>query len=637
MAFDANGALDLLRRGNAPAARAAAETALNADKTTPGAHQVLGLAALQMGDAAAAAPALKAALTADPSQPGLWEIYGGALEASNDHAGALQAYDEAVRLAPENASGHRLRGIALQQLKRNTDAAQALRTAVHLDANDAEAWFWLGNAHYASAAYDEAVNAFQTALKLRPQWTDALLNLAVVLADVGQHEAALQTYQKAMDLSPDNPLILRHVAITLRELQHVDEAERLFKQALDLDPDDAVTAAALADMYEQVNRLEDAGEMAARAIDIDPENAQAQKVHAMLARRGGDTDAALESVLHLLDRASSRLELESLTFERARLHDRLGDVDDAYSAFAEANRLQMEGPAGQRSNPQTYRAQVARELEIWNTAPPEHEDAAAWSGAPIFLMGFPRSGTTLLDQVLDGHDDIAVMEERPPLAEVYDRLTALENQAGKPFTRLDRDQRRAAQEFYFTRAKSFLPAYTGGLLIDKHPLATAKVRTIKLLFPDAKIIFALRHPCDVVLSCFMQRFVMNMAMANFTTVEGAAALYAQVMQVWRAAEPKLDLPVHRIRYEDVVQDFEAQIKSPVAFIGVPWDDALINFHEHAQQRHVRTASYAQVTQPLYTSALARWQKYADYISPHLDTLRPHLEEFGYSANISKGN
>jgi tetratricopeptide (TPR) repeat protein len=633
VAFDPNGALDLLRRGDAKAARAAAEATLKLDSQTPGAQQVLGLAALQMGDAAAAAPALRHALDSNPGQAGLWEIFGGALEALNDHQGSLA---EAVRLAPSTASQHRLRGMTLQRLGRMEEAEQALRKAIDFESGDPEAWFWLGNALYGLMRHKEAVTAFEAAIQLNPRWVDALLNLAVVLAELGLREAAIETYQTALELSPDNPTILRHVAITLHELQHTAEAERLFRQALDLDPSDAETAAALANMYEQTNRLDDAAEMVERALAIDSNNVQAQRLQVVLARRRGDTSGALENIVRLLEQQATRSERGSLMFERARLHDKRGEADEAIRAFSEANTLQAQSPAGLKSNPVSYREQVNRELDIWQTTPPDQEDPSAWHGAPIFLMGFPRSGTTLLDQILNAHPDLTVLDERPPLAEVHDRLSALEMQAGHPYVRLDAEQRQAARQYYFTRVKSFLPHYDGGLLVDKHPLATTKIRVIKLLFPDAKIIFALRHPCDVVLSCFMQQFVVNAAMANFTTLEDTAALYGLVMNVWRAAEPKLNLPVHRIRYEDVVQDFETQIKALVSFVGVPWRDDLIDFHEHAQLRHVRTASYAQVTQPLYTSAVERWQKYSDYLSPHIVTLQPYLDEFGYTANIKKG-
>lgn len=245
-------------------------------------------------------------------------------------------------------------------------------------------------------------------------------------------------------------------------------------------------------------------------------------------------------------------------------------------------------------------------------------------------MGFPRSGTTLLDQVLDSHPDAVVMDERPPLTEIHKRLWALEEDQGKPFTHLEDAQRQAARGFYFQQAAAYVEDVSGKTLIDKHPLATAKIRIIKLLFPRSRIIFALRHPCDVVLSAFMQPFTVSHAMSNFHTLAGAVDTYCDVMSLWHSTEPSLDLPVHYIRYEDLVQEFETQVTAALSFIGLPWDERVAAFHEHAQSRDVRTASARQVTQPLYASALARWKKYETYLAPHMEALQPYIEAFGYS-------
>ena len=226
------------------------------------------------------------------------------------------------------------------------------------------------------------------------------------------------------------------------------------------------------------------------------------------------------------------------------------------------------------------------------------------------------------------------MEERPPLADVHERLTALEQNAGNPFTKLDEEQRLVARQFYFQRVATFVDDSSGKTFVDKHPLGTAKIRIIKLLFPRARIVFALRHPCDVVLSSFMQRFAVNMAMSNFHTLAGAVKTYEAVMNLWRATEPTLNIPVQYIRYEELVQDFEAQVQCVLSFLDLTWDDRVANFHEHARTRDVRTASSSQVTQPLYTSALVRWQRYAPYLEPHMETLYPFIEAFGYSSAIA---
>ena len=245
----------------------------------------------------------------------------------------------------------------------------------------------------------------------------------------------------------------------------------------------------------------------------------------------------------------------------AQLHDKLGNIDDAYGTFTTANQLHRDAAASWHIDPQTFLSHVTREEEILKTSPPEHHavEPPVNPPDPVFLMGFPRSGTTLLDQVLDSHPGAAVMEERPPLADVHSRLTELENDSGRYFVSLDEEQRQVARHYYFQRVGMFMEDFEDKIFIDKQPLGTAKIRIIKLFFPNAKILFSLRHPCDVVLSCFMQRFKITVAMANFYSLEDAAKTYATVMNLWLASQKGLGLPVHFVRYENLVTDFNAEV------------------------------------------------------------------------------
>lgn len=636
----ANNGLSLLKAGDATAASDLAEKALKEFPDHPALLQISGLAAQQLGDNKRAADALKKTLESNSEQPGLWSIYGGVLEVLNQHDEAINAYDEAIRCAPEEAAGYRQRGSALLQLHRHQDAVAAFDKAISLSPRDADVWLLKGGAHFALSDLDAAEFAFENALAIHPYWPKAIVNLGCVQVERGQRETAMEHFQRALELAPQDSDVLRQVATTLWELHLPDQAETLFKNALDISPEDTVALATLATLYEQTNRLREAKEVALKALSLDPENLQAQKVQAILERRKGDPEKALVEVKKLAERAPTDADRESLTFELARLHDRLGHTDQAYAHFKEANQLQSESPAGRRVHGHTYLQQVEREADILSNTPPIKSAVTTADGSqpdPVFLIGFPRSGTTLLDQVLDSHPDILVMDERPPLADVHERITRLEEASGRAFVQLDEEQRRVAREFYFERAERFVSDFSGKVFVDKNPLGTSKIRIIKLLFPQARIVFALRHPCDVVLSCFMQRFTLNIAMANFHTLLGAVATYESVMDLWMRSGEGLGLPVHKIRYEDVVQDFEAQAKDLLQFLNVPWDARVVDFHEHAQTRHVRTASASQVTEPLYTSALARWHRYGTYLAPHMNALRPFIESFGYDGSINGGN
>lgn len=600
-----NTALALLKAGDAQAAWEQTVFDLKTHADHPGLLHVAGLAALYLGRTDDAAKALSASLKKHPNQPGLWEIYGGALEVLERYEDAVDAYTEAARISPNTAAPHRLRGAVLVVLNKRQDA----------------------------------LDAFGKALALKSDDSETLLRRADVLSELGAYESALTDYQTVLSVQPTDPAAHSKLATMLWDMQHVDQAESLFLKALELDPSDAQTIANLAALYEQTNTLDKAADFANRALALEPDTLLAQRVLATLARRSGDTKTALNEVKRLAALATTSKDKEALEFELGRLHDEQGDIDTAYTHFVAGNALKRDSPMGQTIDPHAYARTITRETDSLATSPPlagKTGDIKPSPPDPVFLIGFPRSGTTLLDQVLDSHPDIVVMDERPPLAEVHQKLTLLETQSRQPFVTLDEEQRQAARQFYFDSAEKFVGAHDGKVFIDKHPLSTARIRIIKLLFPQSRIIFALRHPCDVVLSCFMQRFALNEAMINFSTLDGAVKTYAAVMHLWLNARRTLSLSVHDIRYEDVVTDFDTQIGDALKFLGVPWTDDVKNFHTHAQARHVRTASASQVTQPLYASSIARWQSYARHLAPHMNTLRPFIEAFSYRIDIKEG-
>ncbi|MEQ9109727.1 MAG: sulfotransferase [Rhodospirillaceae bacterium] len=636
----ANASLTLLKDGKPKQALDHAEQALKDAPAHPALWQVIGLAALKLGQAEKSAAALAASLSAKAEQPGIWEIYGGVLETLERHEDALNAYTQATRYFPNTPDSYRLQGAILQTLMRFDAAIAAYAKSLSLNPKQPETWLHKGTLEFTTGNNTAAAQSFAQALSYDTNLAKAWRGQGAIRAEQGNREAAIEDFRKAIALDPRDAATHRQLASVLWEMHHVDQADVLFQKSLALDPECAATLASMAAMYEQTNRLEEAGAAADQALAKDSHNTLAQIVKATLARRAGKNDVALQALTQLSATVDTLTEREAVAFELARLHDKLGQTEEAFKHFSTGNAAQIQSPAGQRINHKKYIAQITREAELLETAAPLHHPSTPpidEPADPVFLIGFPRSGTTLLDQVLNSHTDVAVMEERPPLVQVHERLTALELKSGTPFTRLDEEQRQAARRYYFDMARTFVPDLDNRLFVDKYPLSTAKIRIIKLLFPEARIIFALRHPCDVVLSCFMQRFTLNMAMTHFTSLSGATNLYALVMGLWIKHHAALKFKVHTIRYEDVVQDFEAQIKGVLTFLGLPWDEAVLSFHKHARQRHLRTASSSQVTQPLYTSALGRWKKYATHLEPHMRTLQPFIKEFGYDSDISEGN
>jgi hypothetical protein len=240
-------------------------------------------------------------------------------------------------------------------------------------------------------------------------------------------------------------------------------------------------------------------------------------------------------------------------------------------------------------------------------------------------VGFPRSGTTLLDTMLMGHPDVEVMEERPVLSRLRTETGGFDALAT-----MDEAEVRRVQKRYFEIAGEFTELRQGSLLVDKSPLHMLDVAQIYRLFPNARFILALRHPADVVLSCFIAKFRMNNSMANFVTVETVAEFYDLSFRIWEQARVLFPIEVSTVVYERMIEDPEATLRPVVESLGLAWAPEMLDHQRTAEARGViTTASYAQVTQPLYRGAAGRWRRYRKHLEGVLPRLHYWVEKFGY--------
>jgi hypothetical protein len=317
----------------------------------------------------------------------------------------------------------------------------------------------------------------------------------------------------------------------------------------------------------------------------------------------------------------------------AKMLDASGDPSAAYKWFARANaekkKIFAEHGISRDSFPRLidgYRKALTSAPQ-WSPAPPLPADTPS----PVFLVGFPRSGTTLLDQIFASHPDIEVAEESPALQTVAHEVIAAGGKAEwDMLSRLDQNVIKLARERYLSEMRDFgCRLQPNKIFIDKNPFDMVYVPLILRLFPDARFLLALRHPCDAVLSNFMQHFVPNEAMVHMTDLHDAARIYDRAFTAWTEAITVLNPPVHEIRYENVVSDLKAEITPAIQFLSLEWNDDLLKFHETAKERSITTPSRLQVTQEIYTGAQGRWHKYREFMKDVPDILRPWAIKFGY--------
>jgi Flp pilus assembly protein TadD len=513
------------------------------------------------------------------------------------------------------------------------EAAELARAVLNRFGPEANALMVLASVRTQAGDLREAIDLYERARAVMPTHIHVLVNLASAYRAAGRLLEARETLAVALQVDAGFAIAHNNLANVLVDLGERQDAHRSYERAAALDSRYADPVSSLAWMAEEEHRLDDAQNLAERALQLAPQNVLAALTLARVSLRQGDASRAV-TILETQLRggalsATNRVLAQGYLGEA---YDKLARYGDAFAAFARANVLQHAQYAetfGQDRGPLAPAA-IAR-----LTAFIERTDVAAWRQAPpsarvpVFLVGFPRSGTTLLEQILASHRDIATLEERDTLT---DAARELINATGafETWAQLGDREIERLRGLYWQRLGAALPSAPGkGVCIDKQPLNAALLPLIYRLFPVARVILALRDPRDAVLSCYQQRFDMNVAMYQLLRLDTATVYYDVLMRLVETCRARLPLCLHVVKYEDVIGRFEPTIRDVLAFLHLGWDDDVRHYADTARRRRVNTPSASQVVRPLYTSSRGKWRNYRDFLEPHLPTLSAWAQTFGY--------
>lgn len=493
--------------------------------------------------------------------------------------------------------------------------------------------FELARARAAHAAGDlaTALDALELALRIEPRHAELWTGMAELLHDLGRDVDAQAAIERALALAPDDRAASLFGSIIANGLGDATKAEAILRRLLTAQPFDSAARANLASLLERGNRHDDAEREAREGLKSAPHEPLLNLVVAQCAFHRRDFDSSELFLGRVRD--APGLIPQHAAYLAAQLLDARGRPAEAYAAFADANRVAAANSARVGIDPARSLAQLVAELGIFSD-----EWVAGWDPleaptplpfTPAFLIGFPRSGTTLLEQILDAHPGIAALDEQPFLEDQFN-ASAIDYPWG--LATLAPAERESLRAGYAASVLRYRPEAAGRVVVDKYPLKLARVGAIHRLLPEARYILALRHPYDVVLSCFMQEFGANPAMANFFTLEGAARYYDAAMALWQRHRAQHPLAVVTVRYEALVDDLESQVRPALEHLGVGWDARVEGFAAHALGRGwIRTPSYQQVSQGLYTSARARFTKYLPHFSAEARALLdPWVARHGYA-------
>jgi len=652
-------AIALAQSGDLSGACRTAETALTQGGDRVPLNALLGMFRCDLGEWEKAVHNLRIAYEGAPGDPQVAIHYADALANSGDPASALGVLP--FDLASRDPSGGllRKRGFFAQSSENFEEAIRCYEPVVDRHPDDWESWNNLGNARAALGDDEGSVHDLEMALEHNPESAPTRLNLASALVNVGRSDdakkhlrhlvntdpqdkparialaglikesfrdkAVVKLLEEAAAIDPDDPDLLINLGVEQRHVLEVGKAEKNFRRVLELIPGDIRAYGSLANLYEQTNRENELPDLIEEMREAGVGDNLIAFVEALDHRRSKRPEEGLAA----LERVGPDIEISRCHQLRGQFCDSLGRYEEAFDAYAKMNEEQAKDPSDPFGRAASYRDHVRKDMA---TVTPEW--AATWrdeegyvpGNSPIFLVGFPRSGTTLLDTILLSHPEIAILEEEPAVRSANDLHDRFED-----LPTLDDDELQRLRNRYFEVAGSLVDLSKSPTLVDKNPLHMNKLPFIHRLFPDAKIRRGVPQPCDVLRGCFNTNFRLNHGMSNFLTLDLAAELYDLSFSYAERARDVLKLDMHTVIYERIVHDRENELRTLFDFIDKDWHDDVMDHQSTARSREViKTASYAQVVEPIYTRSAGRWWNYREQLKPIFPVIAPWVEKFGYS-------
>jgi tetratricopeptide (TPR) repeat protein len=484
------------------------------------------------------------------------------------------------------------------------------------------------------------LNEFAQALPLYEKLTRRYPRAAVIWAEYGnaasrlrQVELADRAWKKAIELAPENAEVVGMIGHQYQAARLPERARACFAQAAAVDPRGINPRISLAVLLEQQHELNEARLAVEECLTIDPRDDQARYFSAVLDRRENKLEAAETRLRDLIASEPKHPYVRyACRYELAQVLDRTERYEEAMRLLNEAKQmvrgltesdLLIEGYDKSANRARQFtEAQPKDIIKRWNKLFPEAKRGSI--PALAFLGGHPRSGTTLLEQILDAHPGIAALDEPTAFLEV------LEPAFHK--TREHSSARLNVLRRVYTQAltKELGANADGKMLVDKNPSPTARLPIWLRVFPELRVLIALRDPRDVVLSCYFQNIPLNAVNVNFLSFERVAKHYADLMDIWLAVREWDGFTWLETRYEDTVADMEKEGRRVTEFLGLRWDEGQVRFYEKSRQKQLYSPTYQDVTRPVYARSVARWRAYEKHLAPILPALEPYCSKFGYA-------
>ncbi len=519
------------------------------------------------------------AIVGDKALEALWEKARRHLAAENEKAAEASIRELVVHRPDLPQFRYALAEILLKQA-RGQEAYALLKDAVSLAPDNAHYWDRLGFCLGTLSLIDAAIVAYRNAVSRAPENAEYQLHLANMLCNANDAEAAIEAFDAAIAIDPKLHRAHFGKGNQLEVLGDFEAARKCYERTLEIDPD----------FFEVHLRLAETNQL------------------------DGDTEAVITKLESALESKSMTVETRSrVLFAAAKMRQSEKDYDGAFAYYLKANDVMKEVSPCDRD---ALRASFDQLIDAFTPeAFAAHRETGINTDLPVFVVGMPRSGTTLTEQILSSHPDVAGVGELRKMDQTAGTLAAIRD--GE--LRYPRDVSKIAGAGLVPLGEEYLAELSAkagaqaGRIVDKYVFNFLNLGLIAILFPKASIIYCKRDPMDCGLSIFFQNFTASMTNPFWFDLEDIGLFYRQherLMEHWKSVLP---VPIHEVVYEDLVADQEAVSRRMVEFIGLDWDDACLDFHRN--ERTVNTASVWQVRQPVYKTSAGRWKRYEQHLDP----------------------
>ncbi|MBV8505320.1 MAG: tetratricopeptide repeat protein [Alphaproteobacteria bacterium] len=589
--------------------------ALQKDPNDRNALHLLGVIAYQCGETGTALRLIERALPGLPELPDIHLNYGNALREAGRLAEAVASYRRAIVLKPDYGMAHNNLAAALNQQEEFAAGLASSERAIALIPEFFGAYVNRADALMGLERFAEAEGPLRQALDLAADRAQTHRDLGWVLSKLGRYDEAVAGLHEAIALDPYDPTTHFALGTTLYLGRDLQESEAGLRRAVALAPDYTAAWHELGTVLRSSGRFDEALMCFRRAVDIDPDWPEAYRSLAVTGQQATDEAQLRRLEMLLKSRERSVSDRISAGFALGMLLDNAERCDEAFPCFAEANALhrQQRAEAGERFDIDALRRQVDDLIEL--ATPDFFSAAASWgnpSQAPVFIVGMPRSGTSLVEQIAASHSRVFGAGELHELGGVWETLSA--HNRGRPVEKWDAAFARRLAE----RHVASLQALGNGAvrIIDKMPDNIFFLWLAAALFPSARIILCRRDLRDVCLSCYFHHFTEGHLYAyDLADCRVRALQLERLAAHWLGALPLQTLVID---YEKLIKDLEGESRRLIEFLGLEWQPACLDFH--LTERPVLTASAWQVRQPLYHRSIGRWRLYARHLSPLCEAL-----------------